>query len=473
MASLAMTIKEVARGKQALPLGGLNSHKSSQRLEQIARLRARGVGEHVGLPQLVVCGDQSTGKSSVLEGITGIPFPRQDGLCTTFPTEIILQHSSNDLNIKASIIPSTARSDDEKIKFREFTRVLTSFDQLPEVISEITKLFGLVSTDKSVKCPAFVQDVLRIEVTGSVGLHLSIVDLPGLIAVPNEDQTDDDVDTVHDLVNSYIANDRTIILAVVQAGNDIANQTIIKRSRKYDPNGSRTVGIITKPDLVNKGTEQRVALLAANRDTTKLKLGFFLVKNPTPNELATGITPEQRQKAEIQYFHDSPYAGLGLDPDRMGILSLQLFLQQLLDLHVEKELPKVREDIRCLLRSTEHSLSLLGERRDTSPLMRVYLTRVSTSFQRLIQSALNGNYDGNESEFFGNGLDSVRRLRANVHNLNLAYADTMRTKGHRRAIVSHSESVSDTDSVACPETDPYPQLQVTKKEMTSWIMKVC
>jgi len=282
-----MTIREAKSGKHALPLvGGLNSHKSSQRLEQIARLRARGVGEHIGLPQLVVCGDQSVGKSSVLEGITGIPFPRQDGLCTTFPTEIILQHSSNDLNIKASIIPFTTRPDEEKSKFRQFTRILSSFDQLPEVINEITNLFGLASTDKGVRCPAFVQDVLRIEVTGNVGLHLSIVDLPGLIAVPNEDQTDDDVETVHDLVNSYIANDRTIILAVVQAGNDIANQTIIKKSRKYDPDGARTVGIITKPDLVNKGTERRVGLLAANHDTTKLKLGFFLVKNPTPNEPA-------------------------------------------------------------------------------------------------------------------------------------------------------------------------------------------
>lgn len=60
----------------------LSSLKSASRLEQIAALRARGIGNHINLPQLVVSGDQSVGKSSVLEGLTGLPFPRKDGLCT-------------------------------------------------------------------------------------------------------------------------------------------------------------------------------------------------------------------------------------------------------------------------------------------------------------------------------------------------------------------------------------------------------
>jgi Dynamin family len=94
---------------QVLP--NLQSSKSTRRLEQITELRARGVGKHIGLPQLVVCGDQSAGKSSVLEGITGIPFPRNDGLCTKFATEIILQHSAEELRITATILPAVSRSD--------------------------------------------------------------------------------------------------------------------------------------------------------------------------------------------------------------------------------------------------------------------------------------------------------------------------------------------------------------------------
>jgi len=67
-------------------LSGLRSDKSVQRLEQISALRTRGIGETIDLPQLVVCGDQSAGKSSVLEGISGIPFPRDEGVCTKFAT---------------------------------------------------------------------------------------------------------------------------------------------------------------------------------------------------------------------------------------------------------------------------------------------------------------------------------------------------------------------------------------------------
>ena len=69
-------------------LSGLRSSNPVQRLEQVASLRARGIGDNIDLPQLVVCGDQSAGKSSVLEGLTGIPFPRDDGVCTKFPTEV-------------------------------------------------------------------------------------------------------------------------------------------------------------------------------------------------------------------------------------------------------------------------------------------------------------------------------------------------------------------------------------------------
>ena len=87
-------------------LSGLQSAKSTLRLEQIAGLRVWGVADHVDLPQLVVCGDKSAGKSSILEGITGLPFPRQDGVCTKFPTEIILRHSEGEQAIRASILPT-------------------------------------------------------------------------------------------------------------------------------------------------------------------------------------------------------------------------------------------------------------------------------------------------------------------------------------------------------------------------------
>ena len=171
-----------------------------------------------------------------------------------------------------------------------------------------------------------------------------MVDLPGLIAVANGDQTEADVQTVHDLVDTYVQNTRTIILAVVQANNDLANQGIIQKSKKFDRRGERTIGIITKPDLLNAGTENRMAALAKNQDTTRLKLGFFLLNNPSPSDLAAGYCHRDREQHERTYFAASPWKELSLDVDRIGIAPLREFLQRLLDQHIERELPKVRKE---------------------------------------------------------------------------------------------------------------------------------
>ncbi|KAK0889505.1 hypothetical protein LTR02_015414 [Friedmanniomyces endolithicus] len=126
--------------------------------------------------------------------------------------------------------------------------------------------------------------------------------LPGIIQTPNGEQDENDVEIVYALVDGYAANPRTIILAVVQAGNDISNQPIVQKSKKFDKAGERTVGIITKPDLINIGAQGRIALLARNEDTTRLKLGFFIVKNPSPSDLAEGISLEKREDWRLVTF---------------------------------------------------------------------------------------------------------------------------------------------------------------------------
>jgi Dynamin family. len=161
----------------------LQSSKTSRRLNQIDQIRANGVGDHIALPQLVVCGDQSAGKSSVLEGISGIPFPRQDGLCTRFATEIILRHECTDIKTTATIIPNSSRSEDEKRLLSAYHHVLHDFTELPNIIEEAAKLMGVRGIDAQAEGPAFAADVLRLELVGNTGLHLTIVDLPGLISV--------------------------------------------------------------------------------------------------------------------------------------------------------------------------------------------------------------------------------------------------------------------------------------------------
>jgi GTPase SAR1 family protein len=89
-------------------------------LEKIDKLFACNVGEYVSLPQLVVVGDQSCGKSSVLEGLTKLNFPRDSGLCTRFATHIIFRRDGNLVvrEISASIIPASDATPEEDQKLR-------------------------------------------------------------------------------------------------------------------------------------------------------------------------------------------------------------------------------------------------------------------------------------------------------------------------------------------------------------------
>lgn len=440
--------------------------KTSERLNQIDRVRANGIGDHIALPQLVVCGDQSAGKSSILEGITGYPFPRQDGLCTQFPTEIVLRHNSIESKMAASLIPSSSRSAEDKEKFAAFNRDFQDFGKLPNLIEEASRLIGVRGFSESEDAPAFAMDVLRLELVGNTGLHLTLVDLPGLISVSEDDR---DVDLVQRLVDSYLESSRTIILAVIPASSDPETQRIIQRARHFDKEGVRTVGIITKPDLINKGTEARVARLANNLDRTKLKLGFFLLKNPSPAELARGMPLPQRRRAELDFFSSGPWKAQGLDPSRVGIDNLRLFLQELLDSHIERELPKVREEIRRFLTRVREEASDLGIERSQPSQIRIFLTRVSAEFYSIVRNGLEGNYEVQCRAFFSNDdSDKYRRLRAAVHTENERFADYVRKHGQQRKVVSDDEPVEE------PWDDELEneQLEVSSSEMSAWVKEV-
>lgn len=363
-------------------LSSLQSGRTTERLERIAKLRSYGIGEHVDLPQLIVCGDQSAGKSSVLEGITGLPFPKKDGLCTRFATEIMLTHDEGGMRTQARIIPSVARSGRPREELMAYERSLDDLSELSHVITEAGALMGLRGFGRT-QGAEFAADVLRIKISGPIRLNLTIIDLPGLISATNAEQGEDDVRMVHDLVDSYVQNPRAIILAVVQASNDIANQSIIQKSRKFDQTGERTVGIITKPDLVNVGTEGRVAALSKNQDEMRLKLGFFLLKNPSPSEVSELSNRLLREQSEESFFARSPWNQHQLHKERLGASNLRGFLQQLLDDHIGRELPKVREEIRALLGNVERDLSDMGHERPTSMHIRMFLSRFAMRFHTL------------------------------------------------------------------------------------------
>ncbi|KAL6229069.1 P-loop containing nucleoside triphosphate hydrolase protein [Aspergillus navahoensis] len=424
---------------------GLQSTRTSQRLNQIDRVRANGVGDHVALPQLVVCGDQSAGKSSVLEGISGIPFPRQDGLCTRFATEIVLRHNPHANCMSATIIPHLSQYDEEKRRLAAFRMEFGHFSELPGIIEAAGQVMGVRTSEDQVDAPAFAADVLRLELVGDTGLHLTIVDLPGMISVSEDER---DVQMVSDLVDTYLESSRTSVLAVVPASSDVDTQGIIQRARRYDKDGVQTVGIITKPDLINAGTEQRVACLAKNLDRTKLNLGFFLLKNPAPAELQQDFSPAARRYSEQLFFATEPWSSLGLDPARIGIENLRVFLQDLLDNHIERELPKIR----------------------------VYLTQISADFQALVRAGVDGDYHGRDASFFNAKRETLaNRLRALIHQENEKFANYIRDHGQTRKIIC-DEDDKDDESTSSDGTElslnNKGQILVSREGMAAWIKQI-
>ncbi|UQC86680.1 vacuolar sorting protein VPS1 [Colletotrichum lupini] len=450
--------------KPAAPSLGLRSQRSTHRLNQIERLRANGIGDLVDLPQLVVCGDQSAGKSSVLEGITGMPFPRQEGLCTRFPTEIVLRHSNEPFMAKATIRPHSSRPPGIAQTLSNYVREMEEdLSDLPVAIEEVSKLMGIRGFTDSPDDAAFASDALRIEISGPTGLQLSIVDLPGLISVSNEEQSQADVEAVHAMVRGYLKSTRTIILAVVQASNDFANQGIIRIAREYDPDGQRTVGIITKPDLINAGSEAKLANIAKNKDAIKLKLGFFLLKNPSPSEMKADSGNNNRAEREMNLFSSPAWKAQNLDMSRVGIENLKAFLQELLDEHLEGELPKLKDEIRRKLGCFEKDLEEMGPERRSLGDIRSFMTNVSMRYYQLAQAALDGNYHCSEAAFFKENNGS--RLRSLVHQRNGAFATKVREQGHKRKITYGPPTPRSEDGSSSKSS----QILVTGTEMVSWV----
>ncbi|EFR02473.1 dynamin [Nannizzia gypsea CBS 118893] len=407
----------------------IESATIKSKLNQIDKARARGAGDHISLPQLVVCGDQSAGKSSVLEGITEIPFPRKDGLCTRFATEIVLRHSPGEKTITATIIPHSSRDEATATRLRSYRKNLLGYNELPDVIEAVGALMGLRGFTDEQNAPPFALDVLRIEVIGETGLHLTIVDLPGLVSGAESD----DSSVVENLVDSYLENSRTIILAVVPATSDVETQPIIRAARQFDKEGVRTVGIVTKTDLINDGTEDRIAAVAKNHGPIKLKLGYYLLKNPSPKEIEAGMTTEDRKRKELSWFQRPGWKNQQLNPDRVGIDALKSSLEVLLARHIENELPKVCSEILKLLEDAQKEVDELGEERPNTQAQRLFLTKLSLQFRGLVQAAAGGTYQGMYSRFFSvKSKDKfVNRIRARIHELNTIFSKFMRSKSHK------------------------------------------
>jgi hypothetical protein len=284
--------------------------------------------------------------------------------------------------------------------------------------------------------------------------------------------TDEDVELVRSITDRYISQPRTICLAVISCLNDYANQGIITRIRKHDPKGERTLGIITKPDRLERGSGSETAFIAlARNEDIRFNLGWHVLRNRNFQESQSSFV--ERNMTEDDFFYKSNFRVL--DKDNVGIDALRARLSLLLFEHVKNELPKLRSELDDKLTSMKTQLGNLGVKRSDPKECREFLTTLSLEFHGICKAAVSGHYEGTyfqpktSDAFSQKSSDAVRRLRALVQMMNEKFASRFRTHGHRYWIETNDPKFEAKAETTKSEPGLEPPIILTEPQAIQWV----
>ncbi|CAN6826702.1 unnamed protein product [Brassica oleracea] len=302
-----------------------------------------GSQSSIELPQVAVVGSQSSGKSSVLEALVGRDFlPRGNDICTRRPLVLqLLQTKSK----------SNGGSDDEWGEFLHLPnnhRIYDFSEIRREIEAETNRLAG---DNKGVSAKQ-----IRLKIYSPNVLDITLVDLPGITKVPVGDQPTDIEAQIRTMILSYIKQPSCLILAVTPANSDLANSDALQVARAADPDGHRTIGVITKLDIMDKGTDASNLLLGK---IVPLRLGYVGVVNRCQEDIMLNRSVKEALSAEEKFFRSRPaYHGLA---DRLGIPRLAKKLNQILVQHIKVLLPDLKSRISNALVATAKEHQSYGE----------------------------------------------------------------------------------------------------------------
>lgn len=352
------------------------------------------------MPQIVVIGSQSSGKSSVLENLVGKDFlPRGSGIVTRRPLILQLNHI------------------DEEREWGEFKhKPRTKIERFDAIKQEIQN-----ETDRAAgrNC-GITDDPILLRIFSNKVVNLTLVDLPGIARIPIGDQPSNIEQLITDMVKRYIEKPNSIILAVHAANQDLATSDAIKLANEVDPNRVRTIGVLTKVDLMDKGTD---AMSILEGKEMNFMNGWVPIVSRSQEDIRQNKPIEESLLSEQVFFKSHPlYNQLG---DRVGTQYLADKCNRLLTDHIKKTIPILKKDISSKIKVRKNELKSYGEpvQKDTSAretqLIHL-LNRFYTEFRRSVEGSnvdidskvLSGGarirYILNES--FPTSLDSIQPL---------------------------------------------------------------
>ncbi|XP_060908198.1 dynamin-2-like isoform X2 [Labrus mixtus] len=281
---------------------------------------------NLDLPQIAVVGGQSAGKSSVLENFVGRDFlPRGSGIVTRRPLILQLVNSKAEY---AEFLHCKGR------KFVDFDEVRQEIEAETERITGSNKGISPVPINLRVYSPNV--------------LNLTLIDLPGMTKVAVGDQPHDIEHQIRDMLLQFITKESCLILAVTPANTDLANSDALKIAKEVDPQGLRTIGVITKLDLMDEGTDARDIL---ENKLLPLRRGYIGVVNRSQKDIDGKKDIRAALAAERKFFLSHP--GYRHIAERMGTPHLQKTLNQQLTNHIRDTLPGLRSKLQSQLLSLE------------------------------------------------------------------------------------------------------------------------
>ncbi|XP_026117663.1 interferon-induced GTP-binding protein Mx-like [Carassius auratus] len=255
-------------------------------IELIDSLRLIGIDKDMDLPSIAVVGDQSSGKSSVLEALSGVALPRGSGIVTRCPLELKLR------KLKKGPWSGAISYGGHKENFNDPLKV----DNL--VREAQNKLAG--------NTVGISNELISLEIVSPDVCDLTLIDLPGITRVPVHGQPDDIADQIKSLILKYIAKSETIILVVVPCNVDIATTEALRMAQDVDPEGYRTLAILTKPDLIDRGAEIDVLNIVQGK-VIPLSKGYIIVRCRGQSDINNKIPLSKAMEMEMQFFRNHRY----------------------------------------------------------------------------------------------------------------------------------------------------------------------
>uniref|UniRef100_A0A3Q2VCS5 Interferon-induced GTP-binding protein Mx n=1 Tax=Haplochromis burtoni TaxID=8153 RepID=A0A3Q2VCS5_HAPBU len=309
-------------------------------IDLIDKLRSLGVEKDLALPAIAVIGDQSSGKSSVLEALSGVALPRGVGIVTRCPLELKMTRKKK------------GEAWYGKISYRDYNEELKKPSLVEKKIREAQdKLVG--------NGTGISNDLISLQIASPDVPDLTLIDLPGITRVAVSGQSEDIGEQIKRLIQNNIRKQETISLVVVPCNVDIATTEALRMAQQVDPEGERTLGILTKPDLVDKGTEENVVKIVHN-EVIPLKKGYMVVKCRGQKEITEKVSLSEALKNEEAFFKEHAHFQTLFDEGQATVPKLAEKLTLELVHHIQTSLPRLDEQIQKKLKQTRANLDKLS-----------------------------------------------------------------------------------------------------------------